>query len=46
MAEGTAACKYASKLLKAVDAAQPKGCSARFVPTIASTFAMKLHSMV
>jgi hypothetical protein len=30
--QGTAACKYASKLLKAGDAAQPKGCSARFVP--------------
>ena len=35
---GTAAGKYASQLLKAGDAAQPKGCSARFVPTIASTF--------
>ena len=46
MVEGTAAGKYASQLLKAGDAAQPKGCSARFVPTIASTFAMKLHSMV
>ena len=27
----TAACKYASKLLKTGDAAQPKGCSAGFV---------------
>ena len=46
MVEGTAAGKYASQLLKAGDAAQPKGCSARFVPTITSTFAMKPHSMV
>jgi hypothetical protein len=38
--------QYASKLLKADAAAQPKGCSARFVPTFASTFAMKMHSMV
>ena len=46
MVEGTAAGEYASQLLKAGDAAQPKGCSARFVLTIASTFAMKPHSMV
>ena len=30
--QGTAAGKYANQLLKAGDAAQPKGCSARFVP--------------
>ena len=30
--EGTAAGKYASQLLKAGCAAQPGGCSARFVP--------------
>ena len=32
MLEGTAAGKYASQLLKAGCAAQPGGCSARFVP--------------
>jgi len=37
MAEGTAAGEYASQLLKAGDAAQPKGCSARFVPVIRKT---------
>ena len=46
MVEGTAAGEYASQLLKAGDAAQPKGCSARFMPTITSTIAMKPHSMV
>ena len=29
---GIGACKYASKHLKTGDAAQPKGCSAGFVP--------------
>jgi hypothetical protein len=33
--QGTAACGYAGKLLKAGDAAQPKGCSACFVPVMA-----------
>ena len=33
--QGTAAGKYASQLLKAGDAAQPKGCSACFVPVMA-----------
>lgn len=33
--QGSESCGYAGRTLKAGDAAQPRGCSARFVPSAA-----------
>ena len=43
--EVSAVGKYAGRPLKAGDAAQPKGCSARFVPAVFGPFGSAVHGM-